>query len=100
MRAKSKVVPTPARETKRARRWLQDAEELSSAKRRELAKDMHLILAALETDSLVVSAERSVRAILEAVLQETDPPLGWAVISSSIDSWLETGTPIDDVKIV
>lgn len=99
MRRKGKVVETPAIETSRARRWKQSEHLRSGEQRAELEKDLHLVLAALETDGIVVSGEKRVRALLLKVMEPGEVELGWALVGPETVPWLELGAPRGTVRL-
>jgi hypothetical protein len=94
MTRKNKVVRTPARETSRARRWLQSEALASNAQREELRKDMHLVMAALETDELIVTSEIRSRDLLRGVVSDDDHTPGWVVLGDDTTAWLADGAPL------
>ncbi|GAB4211206.1 MAG: hypothetical protein OHK0013_32680 [Sandaracinaceae bacterium] len=94
MASKGKLEDGEARTTSRARGWMQSAALSSEREREELRKDLHLVLAALETDHVVVSSETKVRGLLERVLGDADPALGWALVGPTTVAWLEAGAPL------
>jgi hypothetical protein len=94
MTRKSKVVLTEARETSRARRWLQSKALASAAQRDELRKDMHLLMAALETDELIVSSETRCRDLLRSVVGDDDHAPGWVLLDEGTSAWLANDAPL------
>ncbi len=100
MTSKGKVIPVEARETGRARRWAKDAAQIGERAGRELRKDLHLVLAALETDQIVVSAETRSRDLLERVMGRDEPPLGWALVAPDTIDWLRDGAPLEAVRVL
>jgi hypothetical protein len=94
MAGKDKIVRTPARDSGRARRWLRSERLAGPQQQEELRKDMHLVMAALETDRLIVSAERRSRELLARVVQEGDHTPGWRVIDEKTPRWLSDGAPL------
>ncbi|MBX3270663.1 MAG: hypothetical protein KF729_10395 [Sandaracinaceae bacterium] len=92
MHRKGKVASVDAKETKRARRWKQSPALVSDAQRAALEKDLHLVLAAMEADGVVVSCETNVRDLLRKVMTEEDVAnLGWALVDSKTVAWLTSG---------
>jgi hypothetical protein len=90
MARKNKIVSTPAQETKRARGWLRSFTE---PEREVVKKDLHLVLAAWETDAVILSADGRARGLFARLEDLFD--LGWAPMGDDIDSWLNRGAPAD-----
>ena len=92
MQRKGKVGGVLAAETKRARRWKQSAALTSPKQKAALEKDLHLVLAAMEADGVVVSCETHVRDLLRRVMTPEDMAhIGWALVDDHTVAWLEGG---------
>ena len=100
MRTKGKVVEAEATPTSRSRRWQANASRKGSRPGEELQKDLHLVLAAMETDQIVVSCETNARDVLLEVMTPDDLPLvSWAVVGPHTENWLERGAPRQEVPM-
>lgn len=99
MRRRGKVIETNATLTSRARRWMQSEELRSPQQKAELEKDVHLVLAAIETDGIVVSCETNVRDLLLRVMEPNEIELGWALVSEETTRWLAGGAPLALVRL-
>jgi hypothetical protein len=89
MAKRKKVVATPARETGRARGWRQDP-VFSKSEREAIDKDLHLVLAARETNGVVLSADDAARSLFARLADLK--ALGWArMTADDIDDWLLDG---------
>lgn len=77
--------------TGRSRRWLQET-DFSDSEREAVEKDLHLVLAAWETERTVVSADL-VAARLFARIQDLTGLTWMDVHDETLPSWLERGAP-------
>lgn len=97
MTRRGKVALTRAGETGRARGWKQSP-ALSPTEREELAKDLHLVMAALETDKLILSADDTARRLFARVGAPRE--LGWARVGDpGVDAWLRDGAEAAEVPL-
>lgn len=89
MARRNKLIPTPAKETGKARGWMQ-SRAFTADERPIAAKDLHLVLAAWEKQAVILSGDDRSRALF-ARLPDLEK-FGWArMTSDDVLNWLEGG---------
>ncbi len=100
MQRKKRVSRTAGAPTAYSERWVEDV-RLGSNQKKELAKDVPLVLAAIEESGSVLSQETNARDLLARVLDAKDPKVAWAVLAADDDPlrWLKAGANPADAWI-
>lgn len=89
MMRRNMIVRTLAKETGRARGWMQSP-VFTERERPIAAKDLHLVLAAWEKEAVILSGDDTSRALFARLADLKD--LGWArMTGDDVLAWLEGG---------
>jgi len=97
MARRGKVLDTPARETGRARGWMQ-GKHFTTAERAVVVKDLHLVLAAWEKGAVILSGDNKARSLFARLSDLAT--IGWAQVGArGVEAWLRGGAPAHPVAL-
>jgi hypothetical protein len=97
MKSRNKLFATPGSQRRQIDRAIERA-GYGAAQEHAVQEDLHLVLAALEADKLVLSGDDTARALFARLAPVGH--VGWASVNDrGALRWLERGAPRDEVRL-